>query len=156
MLTLTPVILYLIFLLSLPTGNTSPARDDADLLLIIAAFPAFPTFPAFPLLLDNIVAGFETVFGFTLLLELVATSGEGITADVVPAGLEILLVLAGTELVANVDRAGAGTGALLSNKASGTLETVNAIEELVYASFPLRSKVSNIVIVGKMENTFSL
>lgn len=153
MLTLTPVILYLIFLLSLPTGNTSPARDDADLLLIIAAFPAFP---AFPLLLDNIVAGFETVFGFTLLLELVATRGEGITADVVAAGLEILLVLTGTELVANVDRAGAGTGALLSNKASGTLETVNAIEELVYASFPLRSKVSNIVIVGKMENIFSL
>jgi hypothetical protein len=136
--------LYFNFLFILPTGNTSPALEDADRLF--DASTVLPSFPDFPLLLA--VNGFESGFDFTLERE-----AAFVTAAI---GLEELDVLAGTVVVGAVNiGAGAGTIGLLSKSVSGTRETVKAIEELVYASFPLLSKVSKIEIVGKIANIFS-
>jgi len=126
LLTLTPVIVYFNFRLSLPAGNMIPALDDADLDLLIEAFANFPDFPR--LLAD--MDGLASTFGLMLLLELVATSDED-AAGIVAAGLDILLdLLAGATAIGGGGAIiGAGKGALLSNSASGTLETDNAIDE---------------------------
>lgn len=138
MLTLTPVIVYFNFLLILPAGKTIPAREDIVFALPIAAFPNFPDFP---LLLETI-AGLESVLGLILPRDDVATSGKGDTvvgtvAGEVVAGFEIVLVRLAVRLTGATIAGGgakmevAGGGGLLSNKASGTLEIVRAIDELL-------------------------
>lgn len=119
MLTLTPVILYFNFLFIRPTGNTNPARADADRLF--DARTVLPNLPDFPRLLA--VNGFESGFDFTLAREAVFVT-EAI-------GLDELVVRIGTVDGAVNTGGGAGIIGLLSNNVSGTRDTVNAIEELV-------------------------
>lgn len=144
-----------------------PALDDADLLFVICAvLPNLPILPDLPPILPEATpcVGLMLLLEFVLIREREAVDVKGadettggIAAEVadVAAGLDILLVLAA---VATSIGGGTytGTGALLSNKASGTLETDNAIEDPAYASLPLLSKVSNIVKLGNILNTFSL
>jgi hypothetical protein len=145
--------LYLRLLFNLETGNTNPARAEAD-----RPPNTFAVFPNFPVLLF-----LELMSLLATLLKLFTTGG--ITFDILDdfeavvvgfdnagaTGLEAIIGAGTGAGGANID----DTGGLLSNNASGTLETVMAIDGDVYASFPLLSRVSRIVMVGNIENTFS-
>lgn len=116
-----------------------PALVDVDFPFppIFANFPALPDFPL------ETIAGPLATLGFILVRDDVAANGAGDTAvatgvvaiDVV-VGFEILFVrlavrLTGTTAGTGGTKRGGGRDGLLSNNASGTLETVNAIDELL-------------------------
>lgn len=118
------------FLFNLPTGKINPALAEAERLLVASAvFPNLADLPNLPDFAD--LSGLESTF--ILFLELVATKGvTGLeTLDVLAAGT-VAATAGGLEgATGNVTGGKTGAGGLLSNSVSGTLDTVNAIEELV-------------------------
>jgi hypothetical protein len=123
LLTLILAICYFNFLFNLAAGNINPG---VDLLLRANA-----VFPSFAFLLDIIV---PSVFG---LVELNFDDDLAIGVGVIDFLIEVVFLAdiadvdIGGGMTGGTYNAGAEIGALLSNRASGTLEIVNAIEELV-------------------------
>lgn len=126
LLTLILAICYFNFLFNLAAGNINPGVD-----LVLRANAVFPSFPDFAFLLDINV---PSVFG---LVELNFDDDLAIGVGVIDFLIEVVFLAdiadvdIGGGMTGGTYNAGAGIGALLSNKASGTLEIVNAIEELV-------------------------
>lgn len=130
-----PIDISLMFLLILATGKTNPALKD------------FEFFPPPPKILDLLTPFAPVILG----------TGNLEIYDFLLDFLESLLTtfLAGETTGGDGKMGGrdatAGTGALLSKRLSGTLETVCTIEALLYASLPPLSRVSRMVRVGNIE-----
>lgn len=102
--------------MTLPTGNTNPALEDLDLPATI-----FPIFEVFPPLIDGI--NFDGRIGFEL------TSNEPVLDNAFFNLLFCFLWIGAW--TGSTDGYTIGTGALLSNKLSGILDTAYTIVELL-------------------------
>lgn len=116
----------------LPTGNTKPARDDLDL-------------PEPKTSLDDASFPLTSFLTGTAFILWVILSRDPVLAR---AWLNFFFSLWWISLWMGAG----GGGGLLSNKASGILATAYIIVELLYASFPTLSRVSNILNDGKRVN----